>query len=78
MASVEPNYFTCTLGQAAQLKRQHGASKSKWKTVLELIDHQAQNIPDSPALGFATFKHLKSSQGDGHQLSFIHSDVSLT
>ncbi|KAM0397059.1 hypothetical protein ACHAQC_004592 [Fusarium culmorum] len=68
MASVEPNYFTCTLGQAAQLKRQHGASK--WKTVLELIDHQAQNIPDSPALGFATFKHLKSSQVSPYFLTF--------
>ncbi|RBR26942.1 uncharacterized protein FIESC28_00210 [Fusarium coffeatum] len=62
MAPVEPNYFACTLGEAAQLKRQDGSAK-KWKTVLELIDDQAENIPDSPALGFATFKHLKSSQG---------------
>ncbi|RFN48904.1 linear gramicidin synthase subunit d [Fusarium flagelliforme] len=62
MAPVEPNYFACTLGEAAQLKRQDGSAK-KWKTVLELIDDQADNIPDSPALGFATFKHLKSSQG---------------
>ena len=62
MAPVEPNYFACTLGEAARLKRQDGSAK-KWKTVLELIDDQAENIPDSPALGFATFKHLKSSQG---------------
>jgi thioester reductase-like protein len=62
MAPVKPNYFACTLGEAAQLKQQDGSAK-KWKTVLELIDDQAENIPDSPAIGFATFKHLKSSQG---------------
>lgn len=62
MASVEPNYFVCTLGEAVQLQGQD-ASARKWKTVLELIDDQAEKIPDSPALGFATFKHLKSSQG---------------
>jgi hypothetical protein len=75
MTSVKPNYFTCTLGQAAQLKSQNGSAE--WKTVLELIDHQAQNIPDSPALGFATFKHLKSSQGFRSRI-LIHSDISLT
>ncbi|KAM0500968.1 hypothetical protein ACHAP8_004689 [Fusarium lateritium] len=68
MTSIKPNYFTCTLGQAAQLKKQHGSPK--WKTVLELIDQQAQNIPDSPALGFATFKHLKSSQVSPYFLTF--------
>ncbi|UZP38586.1 hypothetical protein NXS19_006402 [Fusarium pseudograminearum] len=68
MASIEPNYFTCTLGQAALLKNKHGSAK--WKTVLELIDHQAQNIPDSPAVGFATFKHLKSSQVSPYFLTF--------
>ncbi|KAG8672351.1 nonribosomal peptide synthetase-like protein nrps11 [Fusarium poae] len=68
MTSVKPNYFTCTLGQAAQLKSQNGSAE--WKTVLELIDHQAQNIPDSPALGFATFKHLKSSQVSPYFLTF--------
>ncbi|RGP77193.1 hypothetical protein FLONG3_4708 [Fusarium longipes] len=69
MAPVKPNYFTCTLGEAAQLKRQDDAAK-KWKTVLELIDDQAENIPDSPAVGFATFKHLKSTQVSPYFFTF--------
>ncbi|KAK4546065.1 hypothetical protein LTR36_002202 [Oleoguttula mirabilis] len=44
---MEPNYFTCTLGQAAALGLQqpHG-------TVNAFIDAQAQDRPDSPAVGF--------------------------
>lgn len=53
MATAEPNYFTCTLGQAAErrLKQKDGP----FKTVLDLVDEQARLIPDLPALGFADF-----------------------
>ncbi|KAF5724834.1 nonribosomal peptide synthetase [Fusarium mundagurra] len=55
------NYFTCTLGEAARLKRKDDKAKT-WTTVVELIDDQAERNPDAPALGFATFTHLKSTQ----------------
>ena len=44
---MEPNYFTCTLGQAATLgiQQPHG-------TVNDLVDAQAKNRPDDPAVGF--------------------------
>ncbi|KAF5697845.1 nonribosomal peptide synthetase [Fusarium globosum] len=58
---ADANYFTCTLGEAARLKRKDDKAKT-WTTVVELIDDQADRIPDSPALGFATFTHLKSTQ----------------
>ncbi|RBR13584.1 hypothetical protein FVER53590_08545 [Fusarium verticillioides] len=74
MADV--NYFTCTLGEAARLKREDDNAKT-WTTVVELIDDQAERIPDAPALGFATFTHLKSTQVFRHLLTFRHlSDTS--
>ncbi|KAF5551634.1 nonribosomal peptide synthetase [Fusarium mexicanum] len=70
------NYFTCTLGEAATLKRKDDKAKT-WTTVVELIDDQAEKISDAPALGFATFTHLKSTQVFRHLLSFRHlSDTS--
>ncbi|KAF4341870.1 nonribosomal peptide synthetase [Fusarium beomiforme] len=66
---VEANYFTCTLGEAARLKRKDGQTTT-WKTVVELIEHQAERNPDAPALGFATFTHLKSTQVFRHLLTF--------
>ena len=44
---MEPNYFTCTLGQAAALGIQQ-----PHKTVTAFIDAQAQDTPDAPAVGF--------------------------
>ncbi|KAF4969044.1 hypothetical protein FSARC_3698 [Fusarium sarcochroum] len=68
MSSVDPNYFACTLGEAARLKRQAASSAKSWKTVLELIDQQARDIPRSPAVGFATFNHEDTSQGSPRYL----------
>ncbi|KAM0228652.1 hypothetical protein ACHAP5_011884 [Fusarium lateritium] len=62
MSPVEPNYFVCTLGEAARLKRQNDGSAT-WKTVVELIDHQAEKNPRLPALGFATFQHEGADEG---------------
>lgn len=49
MADIDANYFTCTLGQAAQRK---GARS--FKTLVELVDAQARLAPTRPALGFAS------------------------
>ncbi|KAF5646197.1 nonribosomal peptide synthetase [Fusarium sp. NRRL 52700] len=73
---ADANYFTCTLGEAARLKRKDDKAKT-WTTVLDLIDDQAEKNPDAPALGFATFTHLKSTQVFRHLLTFRHlSDTS--
>ncbi|KAI1034219.1 hypothetical protein LB503_012477 [Fusarium chuoi] len=73
---ADANYFTCTLGEAARLKRKEDKAKTR-TTVAELIDDQADRIPDAPALGFATFTHLKSTQVFRHLLTFRHlSDTS--
>ncbi|KAJ4264389.1 hypothetical protein NW762_005587 [Fusarium torreyae] len=61
MSSVDPDYFACTLGEAARLKQQAVDSAASWKTVLQLIDQQARDIPQSPAVGFATFDHENST-----------------
>ncbi|KAF5623227.1 nonribosomal peptide synthetase [Fusarium sp. NRRL 25303] len=73
---ADANYFTCTLGEAARLKRKDDKAKT-WTTVVELIDDQAEKNSDAPALGFATFTHLKSTQVFRHLLTFRHlSDAS--
>ena len=44
-----PNYFTCTLGQAATI----GTFESEIiQTITDFIDHQAQHYPDAYAVGF--------------------------
>lgn len=53
---TEPNYFTCSLGQAAELKRKDRTFAISFETVIELIDGQAEYIQNSPAVGFARFK----------------------
>lgn len=49
MAKLDTNYFVCTLGQAAQLTNQ---SQHQFETVSDLIDSQAREFPDVPAIGF--------------------------
>lgn len=55
MSSNEYNYFTCTLGEAALWKKSLNNKPDSYETVLELIDCQARDCPDAPALGFADF-----------------------
>ena len=47
--AVDINYFVCTLGQAKTLIAQKPHS---FKTVNEFIDHQAEQYPSQPAVGF--------------------------
>ncbi|KAK4118169.1 acetyl-CoA synthetase-like protein [Parathielavia appendiculata] len=61
------NYFTCTLGQAAQRKDENPASRS-FRTVIELVDLQARDFPHSPALGFADFQSQPASTATSPQL----------
>lgn len=49
------NYFTCTLGQAAQYKETVPEDERSFDTVLDLVDKQAEAHGDRPALGFADF-----------------------
>ncbi|KAI1452626.1 acetyl-CoA synthetase-like protein [Annulohypoxylon moriforme] len=70
MAYSSPNYFTCTLGQAAHLRKGEGEHQTSFKTVLALIDVQAKRNPDRPALGFANYTLDPSSRWPPDQLTF--------
>ncbi|KAI6251931.1 putative NRPS-like protein biosynthetic cluster [Pyricularia oryzae] len=48
-------YFTCTLGEAARYQASAPDGQESFKSVLEMIDKQAEAIPGVPALGFADF-----------------------
>ncbi|KAM0426471.1 hypothetical protein ACHAPT_008162 [Fusarium lateritium] len=61
MADAEPNYFTCTLGEALRLRHQGIHSVQSYETVIDLIDKQARDHPESPALGFASLKDEEST-----------------
>ncbi|KAI8650790.1 Carrier domain-containing protein [Fusarium keratoplasticum] len=62
MADVEPNYFTCTLGEALKLKQQADGPMQSYKTVIDLIETQARTRPQSPALGFASLDDEESTR----------------
>ena len=67
MAPVQQNYFTCTLGQAAERRKTTG--DRPFETILHLIDEQAERFPDLPALGFANF--LSGDDGFGMMQSSL-------
>lgn len=48
-----PNPFTCTLGHALEWKGRAAKHPSSFETVLNLVDEQARDLPNSPCLGFA-------------------------
>ncbi|KAI1753159.1 hypothetical protein F4782DRAFT_546081 [Xylaria castorea] len=54
MSELDHNYFTCTLGEAALLRKHDNQVSRSFQTVLGLIEGQARNIPNSLALGFAS------------------------
>jgi hypothetical protein len=58
------NYFTCTLGQAAEL---NGIFPRDFATVTELIDIQAQVHRDKPAVGFP-FPASENSETPGYNV----------
>lgn len=49
MADPSLNYFTCTLGQAAQWNREH---PHPFGTINDLIDEQAKDLRQRPAVNF--------------------------
>lgn len=71
MADVEHNYFTCTLGEALKLKQQAAVPVQSYKSVIDLIDTQARNNPESPALGFTSLDNEESTHnGQFNSISF--------
>jgi hypothetical protein len=58
------NYFTCTLGQAAELS---GMFPRDFETVTEFIDIQALAHRDKPAVGFP-FPAFKNSETPGYHV----------
>ncbi|MCJ1478685.1 hypothetical protein MMC13_007366 [Lambiella insularis] len=78
MARVEPNYFVCTLGQAAKVNAQN---PHEFKTINEFLDEQSVAISNSPAVGFPLPKQSNKSLeewdykvlsfGDLHRASLI-------
>ncbi|KAH8171513.1 male sterility protein [Sarocladium implicatum] len=55
--SVRPNYFTCTLGEAQHWKSKHTDTKA-FSDVINLIDTQAEDCPDLPAIGFSVVEEV--------------------
>lgn len=53
MAEEDLNYFVCTLGQAAVWNEKHPHS---FETINDLIDEQAEKVPDAPAVGFLAMR----------------------
>ena len=45
----DPNYFVCTLGEAATINNGH---PQPFKTINDFIDHQARQFPSRPAVAF--------------------------
>ncbi|KAI1850510.1 hypothetical protein JX265_013402 [Neoarthrinium moseri] len=72
MPAPELNYFTCTLGEAALWKRRQGHQEQQaYKDVIELVDLQAQELPDSAAIGFANFVDADTQAETLHQPSLL-------
>ena len=75
----DPNYFTCTLGQAAALREAAAAaatataptSPAKRSTIPQLLAHKAQLCPDNYAVGF-----IKPTPTSSYSSSSASSSVS--
>jgi len=55
---AEPNYFTCTLGQAVHVNK----GEPQISNINDFIDHQAGTCGDKPAVGFAVLDGDKSAE----------------
>ena len=69
---TEANYFVCTLGQAGRLHQ-----TKAYNTVPGLIDHQAAEHPNLPAVGFFDVKDGAADLFTGHVHDFktVHQEV---
>ncbi|KAI1208037.1 acetyl-CoA synthetase-like protein [Annulohypoxylon truncatum] len=70
MAHLDLNYFTCTLGQAATLRKEDDGNQNSFKTILSLIETQAKRLPGHPALGLANYKSNISPHWPLDQVTF--------
>ena len=59
--AVEQNYFTCTLGQAAEL---NAKCLYSFQTINQFLDAQNTKIPDAPAVGFPLPALLDTNGGE--------------
>ncbi len=58
---LDANYFVCTLGQAAAV---NATKLHPFKTVNQLIDSQAREYPNNPAVGFPIPPHDKKTDNE--------------
>lgn len=63
---MEPNYFTCTLGQAVQVNH----NKPQINNINTFIDSQATKHPDLPAVGFAILSNDKGANPNSQKYTF--------
>lgn len=65
------NYFTCTLGEAVQWKRDNSVNSHSFDTVISLLDAQAERIPNHPAVAFANDAQWTTSQRTLYLCTYI-------
>ncbi|KAI1134489.1 acetyl-CoA synthetase-like protein [Hypoxylon sp. FL0543] len=70
MAPPDLNYFTCTLGQAAHLKKQDGGNQRSFGTVLTLVEENAKSLPELPSLGFADYTSRRLADWPPDRVTF--------
>jgi hypothetical protein len=71
---AEQNYFTCTLEYAESRKRQ-SLERAPFENILQLIEEQAQNIPNLEAIGFAgSESHDKICKGNATLVLVVYAD----
>ena len=63
---AEPNYFTCTLGQAALV---NGRSPQSAATINDIIDEHARTNPEAKAVGFPVIGQSPEDPWDSRVLS---------
>lgn len=76
MDRMETNYFVCTLGQAAALKK----NNHDFRNISHFLQHQANRVGGRPAVGFFKSRTTDSQIWDYHVLSFegVHEGVQVT
>lgn len=67
------NYFVCTLGQAAAFNEKN---PHPFKTINDFIDHQAQQYPNRPAIGFPVPE--RNAHDEWGQIIYTFQDLRLS
>lgn len=67
---MQPNYFTCTLGQALQWKAEN-KQEPKFTGVVDLVDRRAAEAPNEPAAGFAGLNSKNSESTVSHGIGTL-------